>query len=216
MNICSLSIQALKRRYLEGYKEMQMAELLYKKMKEYVSLDDEDFEFLKKYFQSKSLSKGEFIYREGDVVNHAAFVNSGMFRTYIIDEQGTEHILQFALPGWWTGDLGSFISGETTKFYVEALEESELLLISKASWDELLEKAPFYLDYHRKLLERGLVSIQNRLLQTYSIDATKKYLNLVEAFPDILQRVPLYMIASYLGMSRETLSRVRSQMINKK
>ncbi|MCO5286510.1 MAG: Crp/Fnr family transcriptional regulator [Chitinophagaceae bacterium] len=193
-----------------------MAELLYTKMKEYVSLDKEDFELLKNFFYSRSLSKGEFVYREGDAVNHAVFVNSGLFRTYIIDEQGTEHILQFALPGWWTGDLGSFISGERTRFYVEALEESEILVISKQSWDELLEKAPFYLDYHRKLLERGLVSIQNRLLQTYSTDAAKKYLNLVEAFPDILHRVPLYMIASYLGMSRETLSRVRSQIVNKK
>lgn len=120
--------------------------------------------------------------------------------------------MQFAFPGWWTGDLGSFISGETTKFFVEALENSEALTISKKSWDELLDKAPFYLDYHRKLLERGLVATQNRLLEAYSTDATKKYLHLIESFPDILQRVPLYMIASYLGMSRETLSRVRSQL----
>lgn len=193
-----------------------MSDLLIQKIKEYVELKDEDFLLLEKYFQKKTMAKGDFLFREGDAVHHAIFVNSGLIRTFIIDEQGTEHILQFALPGWWTGDLGSFISGATTKFFVEALENSEVLSISKQSWDELLDKAPFYLDYHRKLLERGLVAIQNRLLETFSTDASQKYQQLMETFPDILQRVPLYMIASYLGMSRETLSRVRNQMVKKK
>lgn len=193
-----------------------MSDLLLQKIKEYVELKDEDFLLLEKYFQKKTMAKGDFLFREGDAVHHAIFVNSGLIRTFIIDEQGTEHILQFALPGWWTGDLGSFISGATTKFFVEALENSEVLSISKQSWDELLDKAPFYLDYHRKLLERGLVAIQNRLLETFSTDASQKYQQLMETFPDILQRVPLYMIASYLGMSRETLSRVRNQMVKKK
>lgn len=193
-----------------------MSDLLFQKIREYVKLEDEDILLLEKYFQFKMLDKGDYLFKDGDAVNHATFVNSGLFRTYIIDEHGTEHILQFALPGWWTGDLGSFISGATTKFYVEALENSEVLTITKKSWDELLDKAPFYLDYHRKLLERGLVSTQNRLLETFSTDASHKYRQLMETFPDILQRVPLYMIASYLGMSRETLSRVRNQMVNKK
>lgn len=193
-----------------------MSDLLIQKIKEYVELKDEDFLLLEKYFQKKTMAKGDFLFREGDAVHHAIFVNSGLIRTFIIDEQGTEHILQFALPGWWTGDLGSFISGAPTKFFVEALENSEVLSISKQSWDELLDKAPFYLDYHRKLLERGLVAIQNRLLETFSTDASQKYQQLMETFPDILQRVPLYMIASYLGMSRETLSRVRNQMVKKK
>jgi len=196
--------------------DREMIELLCTKIKEYVEPNFEDFEILKEYFQLMKLNKGDFIIKEGNNVNLAVFVNSGLFRTYIIDEQGVEHILQFALPGWWTGDLGSFLSGESTRFYVEALEYSEVLAISKISWDELLKKAPFYLDYHRKLLEKGLVSTQNRLLETYSTDAAKKYLNLIETFPDILHRVPQYMIASYLGMSRETLSRIRSHLNNKK
>lgn len=193
-----------------------MNELLFQKMREYVNLEDKDELLLNNYFQYKAVAKGVFLFKEGDAVRNAAFVKSGLFRSYIIDEQGTEHILQFALPGWWTGDLGSFISGTTTKFYVEALESSEILTITKDSWDELLDKAPFYLDYHRKLLERGLVSTQNRLLESFSTDAAKKYRQLIKSFPDILQRVPLYMIASYLGMSRETLSRVRSQILNRK
>ncbi|MBS1783649.1 MAG: Crp/Fnr family transcriptional regulator [Bacteroidetes bacterium] len=193
-----------------------MNDLLFQKIKEYVELQEEDIELLDHYFECKAIQKGEVIYQEGDVVKNAFFVKSGLFRTYIIDEQGVEHILQFALPGWWTGDLGSFISGSSTKFFVETLEDSEVLTIKKSDWDNLLKEAPFYLDYHRKLLEQGLIATQNRLLEAYSTDATKKYLHLLETFPDILQRVPQYMIASYLGMSRETLSRVRRQLSNKK
>lgn len=194
----------------------RMNDLLFQKIKEYVALKEEDIELLNNYFKCNQISKGEFLYQEGDVVKNAFFVKSGLFRTYILDEQGAEHILEFALPGWWTGDLGGFISGSTTKFFVEALEDSEVLTISKESWDELLEKAPFYLDYHRKLVERALVATQKRLLEAYSTVATKKYLHLLETFPDILQRVPQYMIASYLGMTRETLSRIRRELINTK
>ncbi len=193
-----------------------MTHLLKEKIKELIAVDDEALPLIDNFFKYKTLAKGDFLYRDGDTVNYASFVNTGLFRTYIIDELGTEHILQFALPGWWTGDLGSFISGTTTKFYVEALENSEVLIISKESWDELLGSAPFYLDYHRKLLERALVATQNRLLETFSTDASHKYQQLLESFPDILQRVPQYMIASYLGMSRETLSRVRKHLFEKK
>lgn len=192
-----------------------MKDLLFQKIKEHIELKEEDINLLNNYFECKQIYKGEYVYKEGDIVKTTLFVQSGLFRTYIIDEQGAEHILQFALPGWWAGDLGSFISGSSTKFFVEALEDSEVLTISKKSWDELLEKAPFYMDYHRKLLEKGLVATQNRLLEAYSTDASRKYLKLLETFPDILQRVPQYMIASYLGMSRETLSRVRSKITNK-
>lgn len=193
-----------------------MDDLLIQKIKEYVKLKEADFELLNGYFKNKQILKGDFLFKEGDAVHHAIFVKSGLFRTYFIDEQGSEHILQFALPGWWTGDLGCFISGETTKFFVEALENSEVLFISKSAWDDLLIKAPFYLDYHSKLLEKGLAATLNRLLEAYSTDATKKYLQLLKTFPDILQRVPQYMIASYLGMSRETLSRVRKHISNSK
>lgn len=193
-----------------------MNDLLFQKIKEYVSIEDKDLTLLNDYFDVKKLQKGDYLHHEGDLIHYASFVKSGLFRTYVIDEQGVEHILQFAMAGWWTGDLGSFISGEPTTFYVEAIEDSEILRISKNSWDALMEKAPFYVDYHRKLLERGLVAIQHRLLDAYSVDAKRKYLHLLDSFPDILQRVPQYMIASYLGMSRETLSRVRKQLGNTK
>lgn len=189
-----------------------MTELLCEKIKEYVALKDKDIALLDTYFKSDKIKKGSFLHRDGEITQYATFVQKGLFRTFIIDEQGVEHILQFAMSGWWTGDLASFISRKPSRFNVEALEDSDILFISKKSWDSLLEEVPFYLDYHRKLLERSLIATQERLLESYSVDAKKKYLHFLKTYPDVLQRVPQYMVASYLGMSRETLSRVRRQL----
>lgn len=189
-----------------------MTDLLFEKIKEYVEINDEDIALLKTFFHSQEIPKGSYLHKEGAIVRTATFVQKGLFRTYILDEQGNEHILQFSLPGWWTGDLASFLTGNPTRFFVEALEDSEILQITKESWDALLKVSPFYMDYHRQLLERAMIATQNRLIESYSIDAKEKYLNLLKTFPDILQRVPQYMIASYLGMSRETLSRIRKHL----
>lgn len=186
-----------------------MTELLIQKIREYVDLQKEDIQLLNNFVRLKQVEKGDFLFKPGDTIGCATFVNSGLFRDYMVNEKGLEYTLQFAVAGWWTGDFGSFIYGKETNFYIEALEDSEVLTISKSSWEDLLIEAPFYLQYHRKLIERILTFTQNRLLEAYSTNAETKYLNLIATFPDILNRVPQYMIASYLGMSRETLSRVR-------
>jgi len=193
-----------------------MTQLLKEIIRKYVRVEDKDLNLIDEYFNSKKIAKGLHLLRDGEVFHSAAFVQNGLFRTFVIDENGTEHIVQFATKGMWTGDLASFISGRQSKFYTEALDNSEILTITKGDWEMLLQKAPFYLDFHRKLLEKGLFDLQERLLESYSVDATKKYLNLIQTYPDIIQRVPQYMIASYLGMSRETLSRVRKHLSSNK
>jgi len=189
-----------------------MFELLHEKMKEYVAIEDADLNLCSAHFQAGSYPKGSLLLREGEVCRFTYFVEKGSFRTYVIGEQGTEHILQFSLRGWWLGDLGSFHSEKPSRFMIEALEDSEVLQISKPSWDQLVEAVPALAKYHRKLIENSLIATQNRLIQSFSIDAKEKYRNLLQVFPDIFQIVPQYMIASYLGMSRETLSRVRNQL----
>lgn len=193
-----------------------MSDFFYKQISEHIDLKEKDIDLLNAFFQSKKILKGSYLLREGEICRNAFFVLEGLFRTFIIDEHGNEHILQFSMRGWWAGDLASFITNEPSKFNVEALEDSEILWISKSSWEILLEKIPQYVDYHRKLLEKGLFVTQNRLIESFSVDAKIKYQNLIKTFPDIFTRVPQYMIASYLGMSRETLSRVRSQLAAQK
>jgi len=186
-----------------------MFELLYKKITEKIPLSEEEFEVCKALFTPRKVRKKQFLLQEGDVSKYQIFVNKGLLRSYTIDEKGAEHILQFALEGWWTADLYSFFTGEPSLFNIEALEDSELLLINRPSWETLLEKLPALERYFRILIQNSLIATQRRLMESLSETAEKKYLKFMQLYPESIQRVPQHMIASYLGITRETLSRLR-------
>ena len=193
-----------------------MYELLHTKLTETISLTEEEFDFCKTLFLPKKLRKRLSLLQEGDVCKYTAFVEKGMLRTYSIDEKGNEPILQFSMEGWWVADLYSFFTNEPSHFNIEALEDSELLLITQPSWDILLEKIPAFERYFRILIQNNLIATQRRLMGTMSETAEEKYLKLIKNFSDCIQRVPQHMIASYLGITRETLSRVRSHIAARK
>lgn len=193
-----------------------MYELLYKKITELVSLSEEDFNFCKTLFFPKKLRKRQYLLQEGDVCKYNTFVSKGLLRSYTIDNKGTEHILQFAFEGWWIGDIYSFLTEKPSSFNIEALEDCELLLLTKPSMELLLEKIPVFERYFRILIQNNLIATQKRLMGTLSETAEEKYTNLINNFPGCLQRVPQHMIASYLGITKETLSRIRSQMASRK
>src|SRR5882762_7520906 len=133
-----------------------MFDLLFQKINEKITLTPEHFELCKTLFTPKKLRKKQFILQEGDVSKYNIFVGKGLLRAYSIDEKGNEHILQFALEGWWTADLYSFFTGEPSLLYIEALEDSELLLITHPSWELLLEKLPPFERYFRILIQNSL------------------------------------------------------------
>jgi len=193
-----------------------MYNYLYQKIKETISITDDEFEFAITLFQPKKLRKKHFILQEGEVSKYSIFVEKGILRTYTIDEKGNEHTLQLASEGWWAADLYSFLTNEPSSFYIEALEDCELFLISKQSWDDLMDKVPAFERYFRILIQNNLVSTQRRLMGTLSQTAEEKYLSLTAAYPDLLLRVPQTLIASYLGITPETLSRIRSQLATKR
>ena len=193
-----------------------MYELLYKKITELISISDEEFNFCKTLFLPKKLRKKQYLLQEGDVCKYNTFVSKGLLRSYTIDNKGTEHILQFAFEGWWIGDIYSFLTEKPSNLNIEALEDCELLLMTKPSMDLLLEKAPIFERFFRILLQNNLIATQKRLMGTLTETAEEKYTNLINNFPGCLQRVPQHMIASYLGITRETLSRIRSQIAARK
>ena len=193
-----------------------MYELLHKKITKSISITDEEFDFCKTLFLPKKLRKRQYLLQEGDVCKYTAFVTKGILRSYTIDNKGTEHILQFAFEGWWMGDLYSFLTDEPSTYNMEAIENCELLLISKPSWELLLEKIPAFERYFRILIQNNLIATQQRLMGTLSETAEEKYLKLINNYSGCLQRVPQHMIASYLGITRETLSRIRGQMASRK
>lgn len=193
-----------------------MFDLLYKKINEKITLTEEEFNLCKPLFSSKKLRKRQFILQEGDVCKYNIFVGKGLLRAYTIDEKGNEHILQFALEGWWTADLYSFFTGEPSLFNIEALEDSELLLITHPSWESLLTTVPAFERYFRILIQNNLIATQRRLIGSLSETAEQKYLKFTKAYPESIQRVPQHMIASYLGITRETLSRLRRDLASGK
>lgn len=189
-----------------------MFEFLQIKLAETINITDEEFEYAKTLFIPKKLRKKRFLLQDGDPCLYTTFVEKGLLRSFTIDEKGNEHILQFGLQGWWVADLYSFLTGEASEYNIEALEDSELLLITKSSWDLLLNEVPAFERYFRILIQNNLIATQRRLMGTMSTTAEERYTKLLQDFPDIVQRVPQHMIASYIGVTRETLSRLRSQL----
>ena len=193
-----------------------MFERLLQSVTEKVSVTDEEFNIAKTLFQPKKLRKKQYLLQEGDVGKYTAFVEKGMLRTFKVDEKGNEAILQFSMEGWWAADLYSFLTNEPSLFNIETIEECELLLITKPSWDLLLDKVPAFERYFRILIQNNLIATQRRLMGSMSETAEEKYIKLIDNFPGCTQRVPQHMIASYLGITRETLSRIRSQLAARK
>ena len=190
-----------------------MFELLYKNIQEKITLTEDEFNYCKTLFLPKKLRKRQYLLQEGDVCKYQAFVEKGILRSYNIDEKGNEHILQFASEGWWMADLSSFLTGEPSIFNMDALEDAELLLITKPSWELLLQKIPRLEHYFRILIQNHLISTQKRLMQSLSEPAEERYVRFTKTYPDCMRRVPQHMIASYIGISRETLSRIRKQLV---
>jgi CRP-like cAMP-binding protein len=193
-----------------------MFEVLFQKLDEKIELTGAEKELCKSFFTPKKLRKRQYSLQEGDVCRQVAFVEKGMLRSYTIDEKGNEHIMQFAFEGWWISDHFSFLTGEPAVYNIDALEDSELLLLSRQAEEELLQKIPKFERYFRILLQNSLIATQRRLISSLSQTAEERYHELINGCPTIPQRVPQHMMASFLGITPETLSRIRKQVASTK
>ncbi len=189
-----------------------MFELLHKKINAIISINEDELNYCKTLFLPKKLRKRQFLLQEGDECKYQAFVEKGMLRSYRIDEKGSEHILQFAFEGWWAADLSSYLTGEPSLFTIEAMEDSQLLLLSKHSWDTLMQHIPKFEHYFRIIIQNHLIATQKRVIQSHTETAEEMYLKFIQTYPGCIQRIPQHMIASYIGISRETLSRLRKHL----
>ena len=192
-----------------------MYELLHSKVKEVITISEAEFELCKTLFIPKKLRKKQYLLQEGDVCKNIAFVEKGALRAYTVNNDGVEHIMQFALEGWYISDLYSFLTGEVATYNIDAIEDSESVLISRSAHDELLKKYPKYETFTRELITGAYVALQKRLNSIISKSLEERYEAFISLYPDIAKRVPQHMIASYMGLTPETLSRVRKKMVRK-
>ena len=181
-----------------------------------VSLAPEEIDIIKSLFIHKKFRKHQYILQEGEVATHDNFVIKGICRTYRVDEKGQEHILRFSPEDWWAGDLASFLSGEPTSYNVDCLEETEVLRISAADLERLFEEVPKMNKYFRVLYQRSIISFNLRLESNLIKPARQRYEEFISRYPQIEQRVPNHQIASYLGITAQSLSRIRSTAAKKR
>jgi len=192
-----------------------MYKLFIDKLNEKVELTTEELELLKKYLTPKKLRKKQYLLQEGDVCKHIAFVEKGALRSYSIDEKGVERILQFALEESTISDLYSFLTSEPATYNIDALEDSELVLIGKDAHEQLLKILPKYETWIRLQITGAYIAMQRRLTSIISLSLEERYAAFISLYPHIVQRVPQHMIASHMGLTPETLSRVRRKMTRK-
>ncbi|MDB5202982.1 MAG: cyclic nucleotide-binding protein [Ferruginibacter sp.] len=189
-----------------------MYDLFFKCFREKVAISNEEEMQIRHYLMPKKLRKKQYLLQEGDPCKYIAFVEKGLLREYSVDESGNEHIFQFAPEGWTISDLFSFLTGEPATYNIDAIEDCELLLISKSAHEELLLQSPKYETYTRLQLTGAYLAMQKRITAIISLPANERYASLTALYPDLLQRVPQHMIASYMGLKPETLSRVRRKI----
>lgn len=187
-----------------------MYQVLKESFQEHVSLTDEEWEMCKNNFRPKRMLKRQFLLQEGDVCRELAFVEKGALYSYTVDSKGNQHVIRFAFEGWWMANLQSFFTGKPTTLNIEVLEDSELLMLDRKNHEKLLDEIPAYERYHRIIVQNAYVALQQRAENALGLTAEEKYRRLIEQNPEFMNRVPLNLVASYLGMSPETLSRVRS------
>jgi CRP-like cAMP-binding protein len=188
-----------------------MIERLFEDISRVIPLSESDKACFAEHVRYKKLKKKQFLIQEGFLSLHTGYVAKGCLRSYTVHENGSEHIFQFAIEGWWMGDMYSFLTGEPATMNIEALEDSELIVMDLASRERIFEQVPKFERFMRILLEKNYIANQRRVNAMLGQTAEERYRAYINKYPQIVQRVPQHMIASYLGITPETLSRVRKR-----
>ena len=194
-----------------------MHESLIKYINSYIStpLNDSEVALIQDTFVPKKIRKKQYFLQEGQVCKHAAFIVKGAMRHYNIDDKGVEHIVRLSIENWWAVDRESFVMLTPSVYNIDAWEDAEVLLVTKSDSLELLDQIPILAQWTRKLDENHAFATQRRLSASISFSAEKRYSDFANTYPEFLQRFPQHMIASYLGITKETLSRIRHQSAKK-
>jgi len=188
---------------------------LINKIKNSISLSSEAEKYIYSIAKEKLFSKGEILIREGQTVNKTFFVTQGSLRSFCVDKEGKEHTLQFAIKDWWISDYIALYSKEKASLTIECLSDSTIIETNTISIEKVFKAYPAIETFHRKNLETRIVSLSKRILNQLQLSSLEKYKLFVKEFPNIENNALNYHIASYLGITQQSLSRLRKEFIKK-
>lgn len=190
---------------------MQFENLL-QHIKRQVNLSDTDEALIVSKLKQRTYLKRQYIVQEGDIYRKQSFVVSGKVRTFYLDNDGNEHVVAFGIENWWVGDLCSFSNQEPAEFNTECLSKTTVLQISYNDMEELYNAIPILERYFRLIVQKAYGNMSKRIIRNHSMSAKDRYLLFIKTYPQIAERFPQYMIASYLGITKEFLSNIRKQI----
>ena len=177
-----------------------------------IDITDEEFKLAATFFVPRKLRKKQFLVQEGEPGKYIAYVTRGCLRTYTVDDRGEEHVVEFAIEDWWASDLRSFLTGEPATFNIDALEDSRLLLLDRNAREELLHTVPKMERFFRLLQEANYIATHRRIGEALSRSAEERYLNFLKTYPQLVRRIPQRHIAAFLGITPQSLSRIRREL----
>lgn len=193
-----------------------MISLLKQNIATHISLSERETEEFCNSFQQRVVRRKDFLLRAGEVCRFEGFVVKGLFRVYHIDQNGFEQVLYFAPENWWITDIDSFTNGLPSQLYIEAIEDSEVLLISKKDKEYAYANLPKIEKLFRVMTQKTHVALQRRMIDNLSKTADQRYLDFMEKYPALFQRLSNLQIAAYLGISHEFLSKIRKKIAGQK
>lgn len=191
-----------------------MSQIFRSHLEKFIAINDDDFAQVLSFFEVKTFSKKENLLAEGQICRHNYFVLKGLLRKFFITEKGTEQTTEFAIETWWMTDNISYEHHTPSEFYIQTVERSELLVISHEAQERLLGAFPVMEKYFRIVYQRAVAASQNRVKYIFSFSKEAFYLNLLQKHPAFVQRVPQYLIASFLGFTPEYLSELRRKIVS--
>ena len=185
-----------------------MQNLILQNIAKHISLTKEQENYFLSLLKNKKVRKKLFLSQEGDISKGPFFVTEGILRSYTVDKNGFEHVLQFAPPGWWMADMYSLITQQPGSLSIDAVEDSDVLLLPKQELDKLYNEIPAFERFFRILAENALVTFQQRLIDNLSLTAKERYANFCKRYPLLIERLPQKQVASYIGVTPEFLSKM--------
>ncbi|HWW40173.1 MAG TPA: Crp/Fnr family transcriptional regulator [Pedobacter sp.] len=182
---------------------------------EFIQLTNEEFDYVCSFFRYTKFRRHTILIQPGELVEHEYFIIKGLLKTFLVDENGKEHILQFAMENWWVSDYQALNTHERSSFNIQCLEDVEAFYLSLADKNRLCSEMHKMEHFFRMKSTSGFLSLQKRVIALMKNDALSRYNQLYEQYPSLFQRVTKSMIAAYLGVSRETLSRFNIRQVQK-